>query len=520
MSRSSGSFPTALMLVLFAWGAAFPLRAQPADDSSGVAPAQAGEALATATEAVATACRTDAALHGAWVRLEPDVEASNAAEIKFRAHVLVDADHAAEQLPQVQKLLDGLRLSHRPRMVEPVRHAPLSRLVPLLQAAAERASGKRGCYVRGAYYAVQHDETGNEIFVVKPFGRLENERQLDAVLDCFARQVDRAEWDDYRAYSGASLRPVVDQLAIRGASPRLIQAYRDLDDALANDVVLKGVRIELAECLDHMGQFTHYDVYQYVTQGRAEAQRAKLAALLPQRLGDHCQVMADEVVPLERLIHRLNLAVEGRTTLNGCWVDGAYFGGAYSELPAAAEAPAGGNVQRQSKLVLYGQITSQQDGHQREWIAELAGALVQLDPEWRDYAGEFAVVADGMTAMAPSLGRGQALYGHGLAMFRSGRFEEAWRAFHYASLEAPDSLPYRYWRILAELQLGRREEALDHMIALVGRDITATKQLQVARSLHRIQGPLRMELLRLEARARFEYYDRRHDLLLGSLGTN
>jgi hypothetical protein len=492
-----------------------PVRGQQAP-SVGVDPAKAGEALAHATAAIAAACRNDAALHGAWVRLEPDEQASTATEIKFQARVLVDADREQEQLPQVEKLLTQLPLGHSPRIVAPIHRAPLSRMVPLLQAAAVRAAGKPGCFVRGAYYGSQKDPEGNENLVVMPYGRLEKASQGDAVVTRFARETGGAEWDDYQVFAGTSPRPVLDRLLIRGASARLVQAYRGLDDALSTDPILKGARIELVECLDHLGEFAHYDVYQYVTEDRAEAQRTRLAALLEQRLGGDHLVMADEALPLARLIHRLNLSIESRATLNGCWVDGAYFTGEYSQLPVSGEPPAEALVQRQAKLVLEGQIAAEQPDKQREWISELAGAFVQLDPDWRNYAGEFAVMADGMTEMASSLGRGQALFCYGVEVFRSGCYEEAWRAFHYASLEVPDSLPYRYWRILAELQLGRTEDALDHMVAVVGRDMTATMRRQVVTSLHRIQGPLRVELLRLEARARFEYYDRRHDMLLGS----
>ena len=525
MSRWHGLMPLIVVFLVSVLGPESPVCGQSAQ-SGGADTADPGKLLAQAEDAVAAACKSDAALHGAWVRFEADEEATTG--FKFKARVLVDTDRQQEQLQHVQSLLDRLQLGYSPRIATPIYRAPLSQLIPRLQAAALSAIGKPGCYVRGLYYAletdqegkVKKDQQGNVTMVVEPFGRTEDEEQWDAVVSCFERETSSAEWADFEAFASYTPRILRGQLAIRRASPRMVQAYRWLDEALATDPVLKGARVELAECLDHRDELSHFDVYQYVTDDRAEAQRAKLSQMLAERLGDSCQVRVDAAVPLVRLINRLNLVIESRPSLNGCWVEGAYFAGEYPQLPAPGKGHGTVAGPRQPKMVLYGQVADEQLGKQRAWIAELAGALVRLDPDWKHYAGEFATVADELAVVLPSPGRGQVLFGQGVTMFWNRRYEDAWRAFHYATLEMPESLAFRYWRILAEMQLGRTADAQDHLVAMVGRSSTPTAYLEVIKSLHRVQGPLRAELLRLESEARLLFYSRQHDMLFGHSESN
>jgi hypothetical protein len=152
-------------------------------------------------------------------------------------------------------------------------------------------------------------------------------------------------------------------------------------------------------------------------------------------------------------------------------------------------------------MVLSGKVAEDGVRQQRQWIAELCSALLQLDSAWEPYAGEFATVAQDMAVIPPSPERGQMLFGRGIEFFWRRQYDAAWNAFHLAALDAPERLSYRYWQILAEIRLGRTEEATDHLVALISRSPTPTRYREVLKSLERIQGPLRSELMRLEARA-------------------
>ena len=66
---------------------------------------------------------------------------------------------------------------------------------------------------------------------------------------------------------------------------------------------------------------------------------------------------------------------------------------------------------------------------------------------------------------------------------------------------------------LAELQQGNNELAYAHVLAAVAQERTALHKRRAVHSLHRVQGPLRTELRRLELRARGDLYRRQHGLI-------
>jgi tetratricopeptide (TPR) repeat protein len=92
-------------------------------------------------------------------------------------------------------------------------------------------------------------------------------------------------------------------------------------------------------------------------------------------------------------------------------------------------------------------------------------------------------------------------YAQGLELFKGGQLDEAAANFQNAVIESPKEPVYRYWLILSELRMGRRETAYKRLSALVRRG-EYTPSNDVYTSLERIQGPLRMELVSMEAEAK------------------
>jgi tetratricopeptide (TPR) repeat protein len=92
-------------------------------------------------------------------------------------------------------------------------------------------------------------------------------------------------------------------------------------------------------------------------------------------------------------------------------------------------------------------------------------------------------------------------YAQGLELFKGGQLDEAAAKFQNAAIESPKEQVYRYWLILSELRMGRRESAYKRLNALVRRG-EYTPSNEVYASLERIQGPLRMELVAMEAEAK------------------
>ncbi len=436
-----------------------------------------------AKEMLVAACTDDPRLHGAWVWLEPDDLVSS----QLQAKVLVDSARAGEQLKLIQELIARLPLSPTPRVVTPVHELPITRLVAVLQAQAVKLVGRRGCYVRGAYYRLPTDRAIADLELV-PYGRGVSPLLRDKVIDTFVAFLGD-DLNSLKKATGYQVAPASDRLL---RQPRMSEERRKnydwLDRMLATDSRLRGVRVDLEECPDQQGQLAQYDVYTYVDTARAAEQGRVLKQLLDARLAGKYQIVEAAEWPVSLLVTRLNLQIEARPGLDGCVVLGAYFAADYE----------GG--ERQPKLVLDGRV-AREDEEQRESITSLGETLIKLDPAWETPVPDFAMQTQAMQALKPSIERGRMLFSEGYEMFWQGRYEAAREAFNQATLEDPEALSYRYWRILSEIQFGRTAEAYQHMVAVLQRNPSPTARRLVLHSLNRIQGPLRGELRKLEHQA-------------------
>ncbi|HVW35777.1 MAG TPA: hypothetical protein VHB99_00680, partial [Pirellulales bacterium] len=88
-----------------------------------------------------------------------------------------------------------------------------------------------------------------------------------------------------------------------------------------------------------------------------------------------------------------------------------------------------------------------------------------------------------------------------------GEYAQASQSFRQAALESPRKLKYHYWWILSDLAQGNLQLARRRMATAVERfrdsdfDRQSPEYLAVVRSLERVQGPLRRQLLKLETEA-------------------
>lgn len=441
-----------------------------------------------AREMIATACKDDPRLHGAWVWLAPDT--AHQTSLVLKAQALVDSARAEPQRQLIQELLARLPLSPKPRLETPVFELPVSRLVEVLQAEAEKLVGRGGHYVDGVYYRISLEPKLAELELV-PYGRGVSRLHHATLSGTLVRFVD-AEWGRVKQTLGVRVNPVTEALLRQPMSDECRKHYVWLDRVLAEDSGLQGVRVDLEACRDHQGRLLRYDVYRFVDAARADEQRRRLSQLLDQRLAGTYEVIETVEWPVSRLLSRLNLELEARPWLDGCAVTGAHFAADYAE------------GERQLKLVLDGRVPKKQAAQdQQDTIVSLCDRLIKIRQHaaWEKYVNDFATQAQELVVVEPSLDRGGLLFSEGYELFWQGRYEAAREAFQQALLEVPDALPYRYWRILAELQAGRTTEAYEHMVAVLRRQPTPTAHRLVARSLQRVQGPVRDNLRKLELQA-------------------
>lgn len=242
-------------------------------------------------------------------------------------------------------------------------------------------------------------------------------------------------------------------------------------------------------------------------RSRAAAQQTELARLIaawaPQG-GYEVLAEQDLLLPFSQLMAELQLAVETEPRLGGCMVSGGYYEADKSE-PGKLN------------LVLQGRIAK--EGQDVE-IEALCGRIMRAHPAWVKLAGDQAA-ADAadfipllitpnsaeLKVVEPSEANGRWFYGVGLRHFWRGDYHRAARSFRQAVLESPGKLQYCYWWILSDLAVGDQPLARRRMLTAVQRfrdsdfDRQSPDYVAVVRSLERVQGPLRRQLLKLETQA-------------------
>ena len=246
-------------------------------------------------------------------------------------------------------------------------------------------------------------------------------------------------------------------------------------------------------------------------RGRAAEQRAELDALIRAWAppgGFRVDAAQDREYPFSALLTELRLAVETEPRLGGCMIVDAHY---------ALDA----NDPSKLNMMLRGRIAK--EGQDVE-IEALCGRLMREDPAWvkRAAAGEAAAPnppeADfiplaispqsaELHVVEPSEANGRWFYGAGMNHFWRGEYAQASQSFRQAALESPRKLQYCYWWIVSDLAWGDLQLARRRMATAVERfrdsdfDRQSPEYLAVVRSLERVQGPLRRQLLKLETEA-------------------
>lgn len=285
---------------------------------------------------------------------------------------------------------------------------------------------------------------------------------------------------------------------------------REMARAVRADARLRGAWLDIEHQPDPSGDTPgRFTVRRVLDATRARTQRELFDRFLHGWLpAGNYQLEADRdrLFPLSRLMAELELAVETDPALGGCQVSEGYY---------AADPNEPGSL----NLVLHGRIAK--EGQEVE-IESLCGRLMRRDPVWvrgrqpggdatPDDAGFIPLTvtpkSTELLVVEPSEAQGRWFYAAGLRHFWGRQYAQAAQSFHQASLESPRTLTYHYWWILTDLASGRKELALRRMETVVRRfreadfDHQSPEYRLIARSLERVQGPLRQELQRLETRA-------------------
>lgn len=428
------------------------------------------------------ACKRLPELHGAWiVNQREDANAPG----RWLADVIVDQSVAAQQRALLETLLGGrLKIERETRV-------PLQSLLAALRVRLRERFGREGHFLQGAY--VQETEAG--VLQLTLYGRVPEAGLHEvAVSECSALMDADSAWNGPTA--GEKLLLPDGRAMLGPAWDKTTEAVaKRLQAELANQSELRGAWVELAECRDHLERFLNYDIYVWTDGPRSTALNAAVDGALKRLVERPFEVVQRKTVPLSGLVDGVNLVLEAHSRFDGCRVDEAHFEPQQGTLSGAI-------------VVLRGRVTRQ------ELVDVIAGQIaspaVRADTTWQAGAGQFFVERPDLQTVEPIAFRGVRFFEQGFEQFRRGEFSAAADSFRNASLDAPRTSEYRYWRILALIRAGQRSQAFDHMLALVYHRPMPELDRTLVRSLESVQGAARLELIELRRQAESRYYlDRR-----------
>ncbi len=199
--------------------------------------------------------------------------------------------------------------------------------------------------------------------------------------------------------------------------------------------------------------------------------------------------------PSRAFIDSLNVQLTAHSRFDGCRVDEATY-------EPDASTP------QKVTLVLRGRVPLAELG---DVIAnQIARPTLEQDAAFKTEGLQIAGVRHEFRKIEPQHWRAKEFFQHGHSLYFQHDFAAAADAFQQAAIDSPRTTEFRYWHILALQQSGQTDRAYAYMLALVNRNPLPVTDVAIVRSLERVQGPVRVELLRLRRKAEAEYHlDRR-----------
>lgn len=193
----------------------------------------------------------------------------------------------------------------------------------------------------------------------------------------------------------------------------------------------------------------------------------------------------DITLPLSDLVNSINDIMDVDPKFAGCCVSTAYY-------TLAADGMSW-------ELVPAGRIWKD---NQRESILNLFAAETLRSEEWSK--GGITIAAPsavGLVSVKPNHEMAAQYYSDALKAFWENRYFEAGENLALASLEHPDNLSYRYWRILTELADNQDNAAQARLAATIdgfAMQRPSWHDPDLMLSIYRVQGPLRRSLIDAE----------------------
>lgn len=236
-----------------------------------------------------------------------------------------------------------------------------------------------------------------------------------------------------------------------------------------------------------------------VDAAKAEAQEAAIRELIASVPLERKAEISFVPLPVSEFVDQMAYVVEADATLNGCQIEGAFFG------------PLGGGSDG-AGLYPYGRAAGDD---QRQALVTKFSNRVRQDAAWnqevepgKKYHELFVIDGPEMLLIQPADSRAASFFAEGHEAFWDQNYARAVRAMDNAILEDASDIRYRYWRVMSHLCGGDKQRAYNHLIAIMVRfdgKLSDEDSEAMYRALERIQGPARSELAELQAMAARNY---------------
>lgn len=456
-------------------------------------PAQAAAAdvdINELAQRVAEAVAAEPALAGGWLAVEDEEDDTGATRAVF-SRTFADG-REAEQSAAMDRIVARLAPAGAWRLdPEKDRHLPHGRIVEGIRDVIRTQPRFTGCELLGIGY---EENTDTDSLTLVPRFRVARKGQFDALLEeCHRLMAAEPAWDKARislAEQTKTQMVLVEEKFERLDANKLM---RQIASAVEDVPELRGTWLDVE--LDDQG---HPDVAPTIAVfrrafdvARVGPQSAAVEALVRRLVPGgrfHIDTARDVKLPLTPLLHEVNRIMDLEPGFGGCVVTSASY--RYDTDRDGWD------------LVLQGRLWK---AEQAEAVFDLCARVMKSQPAWRQHGiGILENDTSQFVVIDPNPAVAAHHYSEALHLFWQGDYPGADHRLSLASLDAPDNLVYRYWRVIAELAAGDETLADDRL----GRTIRGLKlqrhslaRHEVLRSIYRIQGPLRLALLRAEDRA-------------------
>lgn len=433
----------------------------------------------------------DPLLTGAWLDVEADDQApEDAPGFVFRFRTVVEG-RADEQLAAIDRIVGELVPAGRYRYDDTTdRRLPYDKLLEALRRLIQSDMRLPGCAVLGMGYRSNPDDASALELV--PRFQVARAGQFDALTEECRRIVTASPaWEGVAVFDGDTdfQRTIVPE----PPEPDLNELFEKVQYAVQHTPALQGAWLDVE--IDDQGypdiapkiyQFTRgFDSRRQATQAAAMEQ---LAAKLIPTGRFRFDIAKDRILPLSELLDTLRYEIDIEPRFAGCSLAGATY--RFNKDDASFD------------LVLHGRVWRPQ---QADAIAAFCRQLMADSPVW-EAADVQLHTADNesFATVSESPVQGAMYYSQAMHPFWKGDYASADHLLSLASIEDPQNVLYRYWRVIGELARGDQSAAEKRLQKTIeGFQVRKNTQtyLDVLRAIYRVQGPLRQQLMAAENKA-------------------